>query len=168
MLGIALWGRMLCHAFRSQLNDTYNDASLLSSLFNECDCSEDSEKDPLIHVNCNSNFSILPIAKFAYPEEKVSEWECHDRANRIAEKMRSLAELIPVYLVRQGVLWTIDRQSQKAHRCCASGKHWAECLGPIADVWNKLEDTWDKLVDLFNKGINLDLFLTSPSNLNLS
>lgn len=45
------------------------------------------------------------------------------------------------------------------------GNHWTECLGPIADVWKKLEDTWDELVDLFNKGINLDMFLTSPSNL---
>jgi hypothetical protein len=165
ILGTALWGRMLCHAFSSQLNNTCNDSSLISSLFDKCTCHESREKNLFIPANCNDHLMILPIAKFAYPEEKISKWECHDRTDRIAGKMRSLAELIPLYVVRQAVLWTIDRQSQKAHKCCENGNHWTECLGPIADVWKKLENTWDELVDLFDKGINIDLFLTSPSNL---
>jgi hypothetical protein len=165
LLGTALWGRMLCHAFGNQLNNAYNDSAMISSLFNECICCENREKDLFIPAHCDDNFIILPIAKFAYPEEKISEWECHDRTNRITDKMRSLAELVPVYVVRQAVLWTIDKQSKKAHKCCENGKHWTECLGPIADVWKKLENTWDELVDLFNKGINLDVFLTAPVNL---
>lgn len=166
LLGTALWGRMLCHAFEDHFENTYNDALLISSFFNECDCEKNQEKEiPLILSNCGNSPVAIPIAKFAYPQEQVSKWECHDRTKTIADKMRSLAELIPELSVRKIVIWVIENGEEKAHQCCESGKHWTECLGPIADIWKKLENTWDILVDLFNRGINLRMFLTSPLNL---
>ncbi|MBS0653572.1 MAG: hypothetical protein JSR39_08650 [Verrucomicrobia bacterium] len=165
-LGTALWGRMLCYAFSDKYENTYEDACAISALF--CPCNKNHERGNAKMVtsfNQQNERNVLPVAKFAYPEERVSIRECHERTTIIAEKMRSLAELIPSYAIRKTVNWLIDDQALKAHNCCKNGNHWTECLGPIADVWKKLENTWDQLVDLFNKGINLDIFLTTPLNL---
>lgn len=165
-LGTALWGRMLCFAFSDNYENTYEDACAISALFCPCNQNYVRIKDRTsISVGYQNELNILPVAKFAYPEERVSTWECHERTTIIVEKMKSLAELIPSYAIRKTVNWVIDNQAMKAHNCCKSGSHWTECLGPIADVWKKLENTWDQLVDLFNKGINLDIFLTTPLNL---
>ena len=166
LLGSALWGRMLCYAFAGQLDNTNNDASLIVSLFTDCRCDENrAKKDLFVLSHCNARETVLPIAKFAYPEEEISKNECHDRVQRISSKMYSLADLIPDWLTRQAVFWVIETVSKKAHNCCDSTLHWTECLGPIVDVWKKLENTWDTLVDLFKKGIDLKTFLTAPLNL---
>ena len=101
----------------------------------------------------------LHAAKFPYPEERVTKAECCDRVLRISDKMRSLVDLIPLLAVRILVLPMIDGLQRKSYRCCDEGSHWTECLGPIADVWLKLEEYQDQLVELFKKGIRIDKFL---------
>ena len=140
---------------------------MIQSLFIECACQKEQVRNGLFIPanNDQRDFFTIPIAKFAYPEEKVTKWECHDRTKRIAGKMRSLTELIPTFILRQIVLELIDELSDWAHGCCEKEKHWTECLGPIADAWQKLDDTWDQLGDIFKKGLNVKKFLTTPNNL---
>jgi hypothetical protein len=165
-LGTALWGRLFCHAFGNEEQNAYLDSLTIKQLFLGCTCSENQLENHLEIANSSDrNLIYLPIAKFAYPEENVTEWECHDRTKRIMGKMCSLSELIPYFLIRKIVIELIDELANKAHKCCNSGKHWTVCLGPIADAWLKLEDTWDQLNDLFLKGINIKKLLTAPSNL---
>lgn len=166
LLGAALWGRMLCYAFEGQVDSTHNDSLMLADLFTECPCDKDQEKESLLTLsNCNDHGLVLPIAKFAYPEEEISKSECHDRVDTITSKAHSLVSLIPDWITKQTVHGIIDLLEKEAHKCCNSNQHWTECLGSMIDVWKKLETTWDQLVDLFKRGTNLRLFLTSPLNL---
>ncbi len=163
--GSALWGRLLCHAFKNQLQETYNDSLMLQQLFlNEGCCGESPNREIIQTANNSSNNpSFVPVARFLRPDEKITRWECHDRTNRIAEKMRNLTELIPYYPVRELVWYTIDKLSDRAHNCCEKGYTWTECLGPIVDAWHKLDDTWDQLVDLFKRGIKIEAFITGTN-----
>jgi len=167
IIGTALWGRLFCHAFKNQVQETYDDSLMIQWLFTGCSCCEERlKKESFVPAsNCRNDFFVLPIAKFANPEEKISKWECHDRTKGISDKMRSLADLVPIFVVRTIVLFTIDKLEDRAHACCESGNNWTVCLGPIADAWQKLDDTWDQLVELFQKGIKIETFLTAPSNL---
>ncbi len=167
LIGTALWGRLFCHAFSNQLQETYDDSLLIQFLFMDHVCCEERmELEKFIKTsNHNNAFFIIPVAKFATPEEKITKRECHDRTSSIADKMRSLADLIPLFVVRNIVLFTIDKLSNNAHECCERGNHWTVCLGPIADAWKKLDNTWDQLVDLFKRGIKIEAFITGSGNL---
>ncbi|MBS0603429.1 MAG: hypothetical protein JSS60_00155 [Verrucomicrobia bacterium] len=167
LIGTALWGRLLCHAFKNQLQEACDDCHMIESLFLEsipCDRCKNTESITLANYIRN-DLHVIPVVKFANPDEKISKWECHDRTSILADKMRSLSDLVPSFIVRGLVLSLINRLSVNAHNCCEEGHHWTECLRPIAGAWQKLEKTWDQLVDLFEKGIKIETFLVGPNNL---
>lgn len=162
-IGLALWGRLLCHAFENNTEEAYADCQLIRTLFINCDCCHADGKNE--RVLQSRGTAIVPIAKFVYPQERISKWECHDRTSNIADKMRSLVDYIDSWIIRKLVLELIDELASRGHKCCERGNDWTECLGPIADAWKKLEDTWDRLEEIFKRGLNIKSFLTIPNGL---
>ncbi len=167
ILGTALWGKLFCHAFNNQIQETHDDSLMIRMLFTECSCCEEeldkraftSARNSMGRLSRQKNFFVLPIAKFATPQEKITKRECRDRTNSIADKMRSLTELIPLYAARQCVFGAIKLLVANALACCEMGHHWTECLGPIADAWLKLEEIWDQVVSLFERGFSIGSIL---------
>lgn len=172
LVGTALWIRMLCYAFAGQADNTYNDSRMLVAFFTECSCEKNEEnkepkekmKAPFFPTNCN-NYEVVPVAKFAYPEEKIEREECHDRVSRITSKAHTIAALIPEFWIEQLVHLAIKEVSEAAHNCCNSHRHWTECVGSIADVWKNLQNGWQDLMDEIKRGmVNWRAFLTKPFN----
>jgi hypothetical protein len=161
LIGTALWGRLFCHAYRNQLQETCDDFQLIQLFSIKCTSDErQAGMQPCVPAsNVKNDYFILPVAKFAYPEEKVSVYECRERVRNTADKMRSIADLIPIRATRILVLGFISDEEGDGLGCCNRGQHWTNCTGPIADGWKRLEDTWDQVEDLYNKGINLSKFL---------
>jgi len=157
---VALWGALFCHAFLSHIDEVQDYAARIRARLEQWPCCESlSFTDQVLSCLNKMKGNQLHAAKFAYPEEHVTRAECRDRVLRISEKMRDLAGMIPLLPLRVLVLPVIDGLQRKSYRCCDEGNHWTECLGPIADVWLKIEECQDQLVELFKKGIRIDKFL---------
>jgi hypothetical protein len=161
LLGTALWGRLFCHAFGSQLQETREDSQSIQLLFLDRFCEVHREGEEYVKVhNLKDDVFVVPAALFANPGEQITKGECSDRRQSIADKMRSLADRVPLSEVRAEVFFAINQLSDRAYACCQRGiEHWTACLTPIVDAWKKLDDDWDQLVDLHKKGVKIAPFV---------
>ncbi len=137
IIGEALWGRSLCHACLDMNNELAEDLTLLSQFlrFFEEDCLCNDKKTIL--SSAGKNFIILPVVRFADPDENISAYECRERVRGSAEKVRLfLGPLLKDTVKRTLFLTFITGLENQGIACCRDGSIWATCVSPIL---NKLE-----------------------------
>jgi hypothetical protein len=121
LLGSALWGRTLCHAYLGLENATIEDIQLLRDFFIET-------------RQCISNRTEV---KCANPNENISKNSCEERVVGTANAMRILAVAIKKselgFLVNQ----FIDELEKVGIRCCRDGSFWTSCVTPLLEKLEK-------------------------------
>ncbi len=158
LIGTALWGRLLCHAFSGFSQEAYDDIHKVELFFvANADCKNQDLEDREVALGAGSlEGLILPVAKFAHPNEKISSEECRSRVYRTAQAMRTIILKVPNVFVQCSVTYLIDELSQVGLSCCKNPSNWTSCLEPIVDAWHNLQDLWEQLADLLSKGIAIN------------
>ncbi|GEM_PF-5354746 len=171
-MGLAIWGRMLCHAYQNCEEEAIQDLNLFRSYFlSECSpCLNSQENEPNwpLYSDCNyqgnrmlykrlSKFlyshatidnlrfsdNLQLIAQFADPNERLSSSECKFRVRETAKIMRLLsAKIKNTYLVGLVNLAISDIEDFMCN--CCDRNHWTECLSPIIDAYKYMKGCMDK------------------------
>jgi hypothetical protein len=149
--GLALWGRMLCHAALEHLAEFHEDVLAVEWFFIDyhgCACTQSIAKknsralDAAPIIPCatkQATWFDRPIGQkapemtpqFADPYAKITKQECIDRVKGTAKALRGAIAV----LKRREVVWTlntlIDNIQAAGVSCCESGAFWATCVSPI-------------------------------------
>lgn len=157
-LGVALWGRLLCHAYTGQEEEAFNDLFYIRSYFIDNVCYPCFQSFTSTHSSKSVSFEIdhqiVQIADFANPNERLSPAACKDRVKSTANVMRLFTVKIPNRALAEAINFTILELENAACRCC-DRTHWTECLTPIIDSWNYLRKS-------FEKGVSIAPHLAGP------
>jgi hypothetical protein len=140
VIGCALWGRMLVHAYLGMEGEAFTDIELIRSFM-------------CVDIPCNNYFSFnlsSPHAFFAAregfskgfmdPKEPMSRSECAQTVRNTVAVIKGVAACIPKQIIRFAALELIHSLEKKALRCCETGGLWSACIKPLADklhAWNQ-------------------------------
>lgn len=138
----ALWGRFLTYAFSDIVDQSLKDLFLIRRLFMDGEYNCKGENLCTI-VKFDRAFSVLKIAEFVDPGERLTPEQCKQRVKGTALAMKALCLKIPNAAIRFSTEVFISELEEKAYTCCER-EHWTECLSPIIDAWQYLKQCMDK------------------------
>jgi hypothetical protein len=166
LLGIALWGRLLCHAFSNSLEETQDDIQLIRYFFidsHDCNCIKNkSHTSRPIRNSEQPSAYIFTKDKYKSSQERISSHECMDRVKGTANAAKGIALKITNYKIRALVNEIISQLEDFGYSCCRDAPEWTKCLDPIVNAWKKLQTSWDKLKEIADKGVQLAPYLAGP------
>lgn len=137
LCGSALWGRALCYACLDRNEEAHQDLNLLQAYF-PVPCSHDSIE--------KAQHFIVPVVKYANPDEKIFPPECKDRVRGIVYKIK---ELLATRLRRGSDNYSefasrINDMAARAITCCEKCDNasaiWTSCLTPLMEKYEKWRD----------------------------
>lgn len=170
LFALALWGRLLCHAYQDLEDEALQDLDIFQNCFlSECLPCENSKADiidssnsrlitknyfpkfqdafvVLNHFSSSRHINILdirPIAQFANPNERISSGECKERVKGTADLMRLITARIPNGSLVAAINFAICQLEDIMYNCC-NRNHWTECLTPIIDAYQYMKKCMDK------------------------
>lgn len=98
----------------------------------------------------NHQYHILPVAKFADPNERLSPSECKQRVKGTADVMRLLAAGVKKASLVAAINYAISQLEDALNNCC-NRDHWTDCLTPIIDAYNYIRKCLDQGVAIAPK-----------------
>jgi hypothetical protein len=144
-LALALWGRMLCHAYQNREEETFRDLDLFQSQF-LLKCSPCMRSQPVLATlpaSSSYGYYVHPISRFVNPNEKLSPERCKQRVKGTADVMRLLIVRIPNASLVGAIGFAISQLEDVLYDCCYRN-HWTDCLNPITDAFEYMKRCMDK------------------------
>lgn len=136
LYGLALWGRVFCHAYLGELHQVEEDIRLLNRFFIERKCACERSHDfywqtrqDLVHQTS--------VVIYANPDEKISQHECIARVVGTANSLKAMCAAITRSDIQYLLIKVIEAMEELGIRCCENGTFWTTCVTPLIEKLQK-------------------------------
>ena len=163
LLAIALWCRMLCHAFSNSIEKTYADIQLIRYFFiNANDSSPHPIFDYASRTIIERETFVLINNKYSDGNQRITPAQCRDRVFGTANAARMFSAKIPDPKISWLVNTIISDLENFGNKCCEDAPDWTKCLDPITNAWQKLKTSWPRIKEIMDQGVVLAPYLAGP------